>query len=388
MSHPFLQPQNKFLLYELSQDLMNKQYKFHELTSDIIIPQITQKLEEFLEVQQQMIHRQRFNYSSVKDMNKDVLKQVNTFLYHLYKQYKNIYKSNTQHTQNTQLQEIYSRQSQDTQTYKNERQTLMEKHMMDKQKELQEFTPKPKQIDFTDKEDTPLSVQEMEMMIRQRQTEYEQPALSSNGKQVPQQIMPQTATDTTNDVKDTKTNERKVSFGIAKEKAFDKEQPTNSISTKPSLDTLFSKLKPKPVERVERVERTDRANKAEHIPHSPQLLKRLGVYLATSGLRHHFIRLRGEREVQTEKQKAILLVNTITHDLPIELGDMLQPFEEYLLTHSETIWKWWVFMNDIVKQDTPDKKRWIQYMLLDSVVDMTNYPFLKGWLDQEITIPS
>lgn len=375
MTHPFLQPQNKYLLYELSQDLMNKQYKFHELTSDIIIPKITQQLEEFLEVQQQMIHKQRFHYSSVKEMNKDVLKEVNTFLYHLYKQYKNLYK-NPQNTQNTQIQEIYSR-PQETQAYKHERQTSLEHTMKQKQQELDQFTPKPKEIDFKDKEDSPLSLDEMESMIRQRQAEYEQPVLNQHGKQVVPQVVPQVKQPTNDE-----PPQKKVSFGIAKEKAFDKEKPTNSISSQsrtehtpsrnPSLDTLFSKLKPKSVD----------------IPHSPDVLKRIGVYLATSNVRHHFIRLRGERDVQTDKQKALLLVNTITHDLPIELGEYLQPFEEYLLRHADTIWKWWVFMNELVSQKTPDTKRWLRYIELDCSIDFTTYSFLKGWLDQEISIPS
>lgn len=376
MSHPFLQPQNKFLLYELSQDLMNKQYKFHELTSDIIIPKITQQLEEFLEVQQQLIYKQRFHYSSVKEMNKDVLKEVNTFLYHLYKQYKNMYKNTpsptVQNTQNTQIQEIYSR-PQETQVYKHERQTSLEHSMKQKQQELDQFTPKPTEIDFKDKEDSPLSVDEMETMIRQRQAEYEQPVLNQHGKQVVPREIPQPMVSQGKQPATHTQPQKKVSFGIAKEKAFDKEQPTNSISTRqPSLNTLLSKLKPKSAD----------------IPHSLDVLKRIGIYLATSNVRHHFIRLRGEREVQTDKQKALLLVNTITHDLPIELGEYLQPFEEYLLNHSDTIWKWWVFMNELVSQKTPEAKRWLRYMELDCSIDFTIYPFLKGWLDQEITIPS
>lgn len=364
-SHPFIQRGNRELIRELSTDLLKTQYKFHRLTGRIIMPEVYDKLEKFIEVQQQMIYQNRFQFPSVKEMNKEMLKQVNTFLYHLYKQYK------LKYNQEQSITEIYSRTNETTQDYKDERKNELEKVMQLNRADMESYTTKPKEMKFEEAEVRPMDPNEMQRILQTRQQEYQQqpPVVNTN---------------------ETKTN-KKVSFGENNETSYDKDLPSVSVShqtrqeqitsstqqEKPSLQTMLSRLKAPPQQTT--------------IQHHPNILKRIALYLATSSMRHQFLRIRVEQATQSNKQHAVNLVNTTTSDLPISLNNYQQPFEEYLLQRAEQLWEWWVFIEDIIRNtnNKQDAQRWVQYIQLDSPLDFENeYPYLQGWLDASFSIPT
>lgn len=386
--------ENKKLLYDLTQDLLKTQYKFQKLTHKIIIPEIQHKISEFLNIQHKMIYNQRFNYKNTTEMNKEMLKQINNFLYHLYKQYKAEYKASTPST--PQIQEVYNRNQnhpqenrhgQDTQQYKEERQATIEKIMREKQEDFNSYLIKPKpDISFQDNfEDQPAKMNEIEQFIKQRENEDRRlyNMNSTNGITPPKQETPN-------------SNPKKVSFGVANVKNYDSSKPSEDINpskrdtinsnpnpNQPSIQAFLGKLKEDSSKDKEDDDTTNRPSNVNSYE-TKIIIKRLSMYFATSGIRHHFLRLRGERSVQSETTQSSIFVNTILENLPITL----EPFQhqwlkEFLITHHYKLWNWWEFFEDLMRDSTfKERKRWIRYIDLDTPFQPERYPLFHGWLDK------
>lgn len=398
----FLQKANREIIREISTDLLHTQYKFHKLTNQIIMPEIYQKLEEFIDVQQQMIYKNRFHYHSVKDMNKELLKHVNTFLYHLYKQYKTKYRVDLSKNGNQSLTEIYTR-PQTTQDYKTDRQNELEKVMRLNQQDMDSYQKKPRQeVQFSLEEDEPIDPSEMNKLIQQRQQEYQQyeiqpPILKTKEPRQSKQQTPSQSPSPSPSHQQPSKSSKKVSFGENNEKSFDTTQP---VHQPPSIDRLFSRLKPQQSQQSQPETQTrqqiiEQTTQQPHlmIQHNDKtpMLKRIALYMATTSARHHFLRIRAEHSTQSAKQHAVNIVNTLTSDLTNQLNRYQQPFEEYLLNHAQPLWEWWCFIEDIIRNDSKhEAQRWIQYIHLDTLtaLDFDKYPFLRGWLDDVITLPS
>lgn len=406
MTSGFNSPENKKLLYELSLDLLKNRYNFAKLGTTVV-QQVQHQLSDFLDQQHTLIYKNRFNYidGGVKAMNKDMLRGANDFLYHLYKEYKS---KPTSHSQNIpaqtphtpELKMVYERPTtfkanEDTQTYKQERQSSLEQVMREKQNDLQSYFRKPtKEIDFADKEDDRMKPDEFETLLKQRQQEdsslhVQHPQLSdlSGGNSIP----------------------KKVSFGTASIRPFDDSEPSENVKSnqpkKPNEQTttsnFLSRLKPQ-VQQPQQTQQTQQPQQPSlsqqpQQSHQPQsyitkpatFIKRLCLVLSTTNISHHFLRLRGERTTQTPSQQQTNLIQTILENLPVELTTPQQTqFKEFLNQHHSTIWRWWEFLEDIKRQGTAKQTNWwFDYFDIDNPYLDTFPRELREWLTQPIRLP-
>lgn len=438
MTSGFNSPENKKLLYELSLDLVKNRYNFAKLGVSTV--QKTQhQLSEFLDQQHTLIYKNRFNYidGGLKAMNKDMLRGANDFLYHLYKQYKNKPSSHSQNitpSQTSELKMVYERPTnEDTQLYKQERQTNLEQVMREKQNDLQSYFNKPaKDIDFTDKEEDRMKPDELEALLKQRQQEdsslhVQHPQLSNsnnilndlsggNSMMIPKQGM--------NNIQHEPEHEpehepKKVSFGTASIRPFDNSEPSENVKSnqpnkQPTTSNFLSRLKSQaqPQQLQESLGScTNSANlyrPSSGLTKTPQssqtqqpkqshpyisvpsiFIKRLCLVLSTTNISHHFLRLRGERTTQTPSQQQTTLIQTILENLPIELTTPQHThFKEFLNQHHSTIWRWWEFLEDIKRQGTAKQTNWwFDYFDIDNPY-LDAFPReLREWLTQPIRLP-
>jgi hypothetical protein len=417
MTSGFNSPENKKLLYELSLDLLKNRYNFAKLGTTVV-QQVQHQLSDFLDQQHTLIYKNRFNYidGGVKAMNKDMLRGANDFLYHLYKQYKSKPMSHMQNIpaqtpQTPELKMVYERPTtfkanEDTQTYKQERQSSLEQVMREKQNDLQSYFSKPtKEIDFADKEDDRMKPDELDALLKQRQQEdsslhVQHPQLSdlSGGNSIP----------------------KKVSFGTASIRPFDDSEPSENVKSnqpkktneQPTTSNFLSRLKPqgqqlqqlqeplgsstnsanlyRPSSGLTKTPQPSQSQQSQsYITKPATFIKRLCLILSTTNISHHFLRLRGERTTQTPSQQQTNLIQTILENLPVELTTPQHThFKEFLNQHHSTIWRWWEFLEDIKRQGTAKQTNWwFDYFDIDNPYLDTFPRELREWLTQPIRLP-
>lgn len=409
MSSAFNSPENKKLLYELSLDLVKNRYNFAKLGTSTV-QHVQQQLSAFLDEQHTLIYKNRFNYmdGGVKAMNKDMLRGANDFLYHLYKKYKSksvstssIIPPESQMQTQSELKMVYERPTlkanEDTQMYKQERQTNLEQVMQEKQNDLQSYFSKPsKEIDFADKEDTQMKPEELEALLKRRQQEdsslyVQHPRLSdqndlSSNTLVKQNNKPKNETKDGLELK-TEPEPRKVSFGTVSIRPFNDNEPSENVkSNQPNHNINSNPKTPTASNLLSRLKSQTVSEHSVYISKPHTFIKRLCLVISTTNISHHFLRLRGERTTQSPTQQQSILIQTILENLPVELTSSQKiQFKDFLKQHHKTIWRWWVFLEDIKRQGTTKQTNWwFDYFDIDNPY-LDDFPReLREWLSQPI----
>jgi hypothetical protein len=421
MTSGFNSQENKKLLYELSLDLVENRYNFRKLGTTTV-QQVRNQLSDFLDQQHTLIYKNRFNYidGGVKAMNKDMLRGANDFLYHLYKEYKKnppshspsnsqgVASLSSQTIQNPELKVVYERPTQfkaneDTQTYKQERQSSLEQVMREKQNDLQSYFNKPtKEINFADKEEDKMNSDELESLLKRRQQEdnslqVQHPQLSDlSGSE---NLIP-----------------KKVSFGTASVRPFDNSEPSQNVKSnqlresnesimknegnkQPTANNFLNRLKSQhqnnSIINSNQSPQSPQSQKSEpnlelssYINDSASFIKRLCLIISSTNISHHFLRLRGERTTQTSSQQQSNLVRTIMENIPVDLTTTQKThIEDFFKKHHNTIWRWWEFLEDIKRQGTAKQTNWwFDYFDIDNPYLDTFPRELREWMTQPIRV--